>query len=169
MAAYYGLHLSLNENVTDFKLSTNNHDMGIFDDIVLEITYSDGEEFLYALQLKHCASKDEKNISLLSFDGDKGKFGLTKYCNSFKCTEKVCSDNPSYTLPFNKFYFILYTNQVLPKFTKNERGKKIEIDELPLTKKSDITIYRYDKSVARNMLSLSKFNSHLIYKFKTDK
>jgi hypothetical protein len=72
MAAYYGLHLSLNENVTDFKLSTNNNDMGNFDDIVLEITYSDGDEFLYALQLKHCASKDE-SISLMSFDGGQGK------------------------------------------------------------------------------------------------
>jgi ankyrin repeat protein len=168
MAAYYGLHLSLNENVTDFKLSTNNNDMGNFDDIVLEITYSDGDEFLYALQLKHCASKDE-SISLMSFDGDKGKFGLTKYCKGFKSIEEVCSDNPSYTLPFDKFYFILYTNQVLPKFTKNERGKKIEIDELPLTKKSDITIYRHDKCVARNLLSLSDSNSHFIYKFKTDK
>ncbi|XP_063913941.1 uncharacterized protein LOC135130478 [Zophobas morio] len=165
MAAYYALKLSLNEAVSDFKMSTNNNDMGNFDDVVLEVKYSDGDEHLYALQLKHRGVKED-SITLQAFDAEKGgKFGLKKYCQGFKDTEKICRDNKSYTIPFEKFHFILYTNQVLPKFHAYDKNhQKVDSDEVQL--KSKVTIYRHDECVARGLLDLSETDAFFIYKFR---
>ncbi|EFA03074.1 uncharacterized protein LOC103314642 [Tribolium castaneum] len=157
VAAYYGIHLSLSKDVSDFKLSTNNNDLGNFDDVVLEIKYKDGDEHLYALQLKHSGAKED-NISVHSFEAQKGNFGLKKYCNGFKDIEEIFKSNPS-EIPFEKFHFILYTNQVLPKL----KNKNKEADELKLT---NSTIYRHDNCAARNLLNLSKADSFFIYKFR---
>ncbi|XP_044266905.1 uncharacterized protein LOC123012818 [Tribolium madens] len=156
VAAYYGIHLSLSKDIADFKISTNNNDLDKFDDVVVEIKYEDGDEHLYALQLKHCGAKED-NISLHSFEAEKGNFGLRKYSNSFKEIEEAFKNNPS-GIPFEKFHFILYTNQILPKF----KNKNQEVDEVKLT---NATIYRHDKCVARNVLDLSEDEKFFIFKF----
>lgn len=135
--------------------------MDNFDDVVVEIKYESGEEYLYALQLKHRAAKEDI-LSTESFNADKGKFGLNKYYNGFKKIQETFKDSKAYNIPFKNFYFILYTNQILQTFTNNNK----ETDELKL--QSNLTIYRHDKCVARNLLNLSENDSNFIYKFKSD-
>ncbi|RZC36437.1 uncharacterized protein BDFB_007817 [Asbolus verrucosus] len=169
MAAYYGLALSLNVKVEDFKLSTNNKDMDNFDDVVLQIKFEDGEEHLYALQLKHRGGKED-NITLMSFTGDKGDHSLKKYCEGFKKVEKVCRGNLSYNIPFENFHFILYTNAFLSKFvTYDQNHKKVDADEVQLPKRPDMFIYKHDKCVAKDLINLCREESYFIYKFKTSK
>jgi hypothetical protein len=78
--AFYSLVFSLDDEVVDFKMSTNNNDMGDFDDVVMEIELKNGEHHVFALQLKHIV----RPIAQVHLVTNNKKFSLKKYSKEFK-------------------------------------------------------------------------------------
>jgi serine/threonine-protein phosphatase 6 regulatory ankyrin repeat subunit B len=97
MCALFALKFSTSDIVADFEMKTNSDDCGDFDDVVLKVTFVDGQSQTFLLQLKH--SENMKNVTDKMFAAENGAFSLQKYMRSilkFENTENVS--------------FILYTN-----------------------------------------------------------
>jgi ankyrin repeat protein len=97
MCALLALKFSTNDIVADFEMKTNSDDCGDFDDVVLTVTFVDGESQTFLLQLKH--SEIRRNVTDKKLAAESGDFSLLKYVESirnFKNTENI--------------NFILYTN-----------------------------------------------------------
>jgi hypothetical protein len=97
MCALFALKFSTSDIVADFEMKTNSDDCGDFDDVVLKVTFVDGQSQTFLLQLKH--SENMKNVTEKMFAAENGAFSLQKYMRSiskFENTENVS--------------FILYTN-----------------------------------------------------------
>jgi ankyrin repeat protein len=97
MCALLALKFSTNDIVADFEMKTNSDDCGDFDDVVLTVTFVDGESQTFLLQLKH--SEIRRNVTDKKLAAENGDFSLLKYVESirnFKNTENI--------------NFILYTN-----------------------------------------------------------
>jgi hypothetical protein len=96
MCALLALKFSTSDIVADFEMKTNSDDCGDFDDVVLKVTFMDGQSQMFLLQLKH--SENMKDVTGNMLAKAKG-FCILKYKESiqeFENTENVS--------------FILYTN-----------------------------------------------------------
>ncbi|XP_008191884.3 uncharacterized protein LOC100142051 [Tribolium castaneum] len=82
------LKLLTEQNVNNFKLSSNNEEFGAFDDVVLKL--DTGE--IYALQLKHSDNNDKAvcEIDLTGGKNFKPRFDLKKYYESYKNIKVPC-------------------------------------------------------------------------------
>jgi hypothetical protein len=109
--AYYSLVFSLDDEMVDFKMSTNNKDMGDFDDVVMEIELKNGEQHVFALQLKHIV----RPIAQIHLVTNNKKFSLKKYSKEFIAVKTNYNKSRSYNAPFQNFHFILFSNSVLEK------------------------------------------------------
>ncbi|XP_063904460.1 uncharacterized protein LOC135123599 [Zophobas morio] len=92
--ANIGINWSLDNQIEDFYLSSNDDNFGDFDDIVIKITSTKSSN-VSALQLKH---NDRGTLSIKQLSQGKGDFSLKKYCTS---VQSINSHVDS---------FILYTN-----------------------------------------------------------
>jgi ankyrin repeat protein len=152
--------------VVDFKISTNNKDMGDFDDVVIEIELKNGEQHVFALQLKHIV----RPIAQVHLVTNNKKFSLKKYSKEFKKLKTNYEKSKSYSATFQNFHFILFSNSVLEKheaicedWTKLEPiadGKKID---------SDMLIRKFDDCFEKKFLNFGKTDSGINYKIKCDK
>jgi hypothetical protein len=104
--AFYSLVFSLDDEVVDFKMSTNNNDMGDFDDVVMEIELKNGEHHVFALQLKHIV----RPIAQVHLVTNNKKFSLKKYSKEFKKVKTNYDKSQSYSAAFQNFHFILFSN-----------------------------------------------------------
>ncbi|XP_063923115.1 uncharacterized protein LOC135137411 [Zophobas morio] len=118
MCALYALKLTLNKNVSDFKMTANNDEYGAFDDISLKITFTNGESKLFLLQLKHKESKD-RNINSTNLASLNQDFSLIKYISSF---EKLNVQSTT---------CILYTNCGSGTNKKSIKGQNFKIPLKP--------------------------------------
>ncbi|RZC41461.1 Ank 2 domain containing protein, partial [Asbolus verrucosus] len=73
------LDLILDEDIKDFKQSSNNANFGAFDDVVLETESVNGHKQNYALQLKHSV----RPLTANNLAEKKGDFGIKKYLEDF--------------------------------------------------------------------------------------
>ncbi|XP_063925283.1 uncharacterized protein LOC135139113 isoform X1 [Zophobas morio] len=103
----YALKFGLDENVSDFRMTTNNKKCGDFDDIEIEATFKNGKRSTFLFQLKHKFNKEYITESLLTNETihknkkqQKSKFYLPHYLQSISNFEKQDED----------LHFILYTN-----------------------------------------------------------
>ncbi|XP_063913940.1 uncharacterized protein LOC135130477 isoform X2 [Zophobas morio] len=166
MAAYYGLKLSFCDEIKDFKLSTNNNDFGDFDDVVIECTMTNGEEHLFALQLKHVI----RPIAQITLITNNKKFGLKKYIKEFQKVKAAYKKNRSYTAPFQNFHFVLFSNSALEKgddFT--EEWKKLEPLADGKVVESDLCIRRNENCFGENLLAVAQSEENFLYEFKSEK
>jgi hypothetical protein len=111
MCALLALKFSTSDIVTDFEMKTNGDDCGDFDDVVLTVTFMDGESQTFLLQLKH--SEIRRNVTDKKLAAENGDFSLLKYVKSirkFKNTENI--------------NFILYTNSSTSIEDTCEEGNK---------------------------------------------
>jgi ankyrin repeat protein len=97
MCALLALKFSTSDIVADFEMKTNSDDCGDFDDVVLKVTFVDGQSQTFQLQLKH--SENTKNITDKNLEAKKGDYSLPKYIKNISKFENI--ENIS---------FILYTN-----------------------------------------------------------
>jgi ankyrin repeat protein len=147
-------------------MSTNNKDMGDFDDVVMEIELKNGEQHVFALQLKHIV----RPIAQVHLVTNNKKFSLKKYSKEFKKVKTNYDKSQSYSAAFQNFHFILFSNSVLEKhekigedWTKLEPiadGKKID---------SDILIRKFDDCFEKKILNFGETDSGINYKIKRDK
>ncbi|KAJ3652752.1 hypothetical protein Zmor_018689 [Zophobas morio] len=105
--ALYALKLGLDDDVSDFHMTTNNEDWGDFDDIEIQATFKNGKRSIFLFQLKHKFNKDCITENLLTNEiihknkkQQKSKFYLPHYLQSISNLEKQDED----------LHFILYTN-----------------------------------------------------------
>jgi hypothetical protein len=119
MCALFALKFSTSDIVADFEMKTNSNDCGDFDDVVLKMTFVDGQSEMFLLQLKH--SENTKNVTnkdLEDTGGNNNKYGnfsLLKYEKSLKSIRTF--EN------VENISFILYTN----KSTSIESDSKIRL------------------------------------------
>jgi hypothetical protein len=104
-------------------MKTNSDDCGDFDDVVLKVTFVDGQSQMFLLQLKHSENMKDVTDNMLA----KGKgFGILKYKESIQEFENI--ENVS---------FILYTNKST-SIKNNEKivlqNKDKTIEEVVVTK-----------------------------------
>jgi ankyrin repeat protein len=147
-------------------MSTNNDDMGDFDDVVMEIELKNDEQHVFALQLKHIV----RPIAQIHLVTNNKKFSLKKYSKEFKKVKTNYDKSQSYSAAFQNFHFILFSNSVLEKYeeigedwTKLEPiadGKKID---------SDILIRKFDDCFEKKFLNFGESDSGINYKIKCDK
>jgi hypothetical protein len=97
MCALLALKFSTSDIVADFEMKTNSDDCGDFDDVVLKVTFVDGQSHTFLLQLKH--SENTKIVTEKKLAAKNDNFSLLKYIESIPKFEN--SENVS---------FILYTN-----------------------------------------------------------
>jgi ankyrin repeat protein len=71
------LKLLTDSTVKDFHLSSNDENFGIFDDVVVEIEYINGEKQIYAVQLKHV--NKGKTLTKNGLAEKRGNFSISKY------------------------------------------------------------------------------------------
>jgi ankyrin repeat protein len=123
MCALLALKFSTSDIVADFEMKTNSDDCGDFDDVVLKVTFMDGQSQMFLLQLKHSENMKDVTGNMLA----KGKgFGILKYKESIQEFENI--ENVS---------FILYTNKST-SIKNNEKivlqNKDKTIEEVVVTK-----------------------------------
>jgi hypothetical protein len=123
MCALLALKFSTSDIVADFEMKTNSDDCGDFDDVVLKVTFVDGQSQMFLLQLKHSENMKDVTGNMLA----KGKgFGILKYKESIQEFENI--ENVS---------FILYTNKST-SIKNNEKivlqNKDKTIEEVVVTK-----------------------------------
>jgi ankyrin repeat protein len=126
------LNLITNEEVENFRLSSNNKDFGSFDDVVVEIKYFKSEAWVtYAVQLKY---KEEKKSVVIN--------GLTKNCGLEKVKKYIesCKFHQSVLL-------IYFTNSTFDQFKEN--GKSVVVTY-------DNKIVGYESSSLDSLLSIKK-------------
>jgi histidinol phosphatase-like PHP family hydrolase len=97
MCALLALKFSTSDIVADFEMKTNSDDCGDFDDVVLKVTFVNGQSHTFLLQLKH--SENTKTVTEKKLAAKNDNFSLLKYIESIPKFEN--SENVS---------FILYTN-----------------------------------------------------------
>jgi hypothetical protein len=109
------LKLTVDDNVKDFTLSSDDSKFGDFDDIVCEVQTS-REKFKYAIQIKHVNDEQKKKLKIMDLQKKIGKFSLLTFYKHYLEVEDVCE----------LFDLILYTNQ---KFDFNTEEEKITLDD----------------------------------------
>jgi ankyrin repeat protein len=114
-------------------MKTNSDDCGDFDDVVLKVTFVDGQSQTFLLQLKH--SENMKNVTEKMFAAENGAFSLQKYMRSiskFENTENVS--------------FILYTNNstsIESKSTIDIKKKDKTDDKIVVTELQDLDAEKF--------------------------
>jgi ankyrin repeat protein len=113
MCALLALEFSTSDIVEDFKMKTNSENCGNFDDVVLKVTFKEGQSQMFFLQLKHCESM--KPITDKKLAAKSGDFSLLQYIESISKLE--ITENVSY---------ILYTNS--PTSIENDSEICLQIE-----------------------------------------
>jgi hypothetical protein len=148
MCALFALKFSTSDIVADFEMKTNDHNYGCFDDVVLTVTFVDGQSQMFLLQLKHSEKKKTVNASKLAADNN--DFSLSKYIESIPKIK--ITKNTSFILYTNSktsiksdIEIILQIENMTNEGTKNKdnknkskknenkkiEGKKVVVRELP--------------------------------------
>ncbi|XP_063914008.1 uncharacterized protein LOC135130538 isoform X1 [Zophobas morio] len=110
LVAYYSLKLVLDDEVADFKISSNDEEHGNFDDLVIQTTWKNGRRDQFNIQAKHKQTGKNKNLLLAALQAEKGKFSVRKRFEEY--IEKPSTDNAK---------LILFTNR------KFDVGDNIEL------------------------------------------
>jgi hypothetical protein len=140
------LKLTVDDDVQDFALSSDDFTFGDFDDIVCEVQTS-REKFKYAIQIKHVNDEQKKKLKIKDLQKKSGKLSLSTFYQHYLDVKDVCE-------PFD---LILYTNQ---KFDFEVEKEQIVFDNgtntinLAMTKKCDVHPW------------LSTIQSNCCYQFK---
>ncbi|XP_063924177.1 uncharacterized protein LOC135138192 isoform X2 [Zophobas morio] len=115
--ALFALKFSTSDDVTDFRIFTNDQISGNFDDIRIEVTFNSGKQHTFLFQLKHKYNKERITNDTLMKEyiqkgkkQEKNKFHLPSY---LKCISEIDSKENT--------TFILYTNSP----TNIERDSKL--------------------------------------------
>jgi ankyrin repeat protein len=98
MCALLALKFSTSDIVADFEMKTNDDNSGCFDDVVLQVTFMDGQSHTFLFQLKHCENT-KKCVTATMLQTREDKFNILKYANCITQFEDS-----------KKGSFILYTN-----------------------------------------------------------
>ncbi|XP_044267748.1 uncharacterized protein LOC123013350 [Tribolium madens] len=159
--AYYALIFAFNENVIDFKLSTNNRDYGDFDDVIIEIEFKNGEEHVFALQLKHI----KRTIAQITLITNNKKFSLNKYSKEFRTVKTKHSKSSLGRTTFKNFHFILFSNSSLEKSEDfNENWNKLEPVANDKKIESDVLIKKIEACFVKDLLNISDLGEIFIFK-----
>ncbi|XP_063923966.1 uncharacterized protein LOC135138055 isoform X2 [Zophobas morio] len=86
--AHLILKLTLDDDVENFYLSSNDGDFGDFDDVVVEIVFKNRTE-TYAIQLKHVDKKTPLGRAQLTAKTGKRNFSIEKYYDTFSKHSKL--------------------------------------------------------------------------------
>jgi hypothetical protein len=152
--------------VVDFKMSTNNNDMGDFDDVVMEIELINGEHHVFALKLKHIV----RPIAQVNLVTNNKKFSLKKYSKAFKKVKTNYGKSQSYSAAFQNFHFILFSNSLLEKHEEiGEDWSKLEPFADGKKIDSDILIRKFDDCFEKKFLNFGETDSGINYKIKCEK
>ncbi|XP_063923958.1 uncharacterized protein LOC135138051 isoform X1 [Zophobas morio] len=89
--AHLILRLTLDDDVENFYLSSNDEDFGDFDDVVVDIVFKDRTE-TYAIQLKHVDKKTPLGRAQLTAKTGKKNFGIQKYYDTFNNCSRLKQD-----------------------------------------------------------------------------
>jgi ankyrin repeat protein len=161
--AYYSLVFSLDDEMIDFKMSTNNKDMGDFDDVVMEIELKNGEQHVFALQLKHIV----RPIAQIHLVTNNKKFSLKKYSKEFIAVKTNYNKSRSYNAPFQNFHFILFSNSVLEKHEEiDENWTRLEPIADGKKINSDLLIRQFDDYFEKKFLNLGETDNGINFKLK---
>ncbi|KAJ3652678.1 hypothetical protein Zmor_018622 [Zophobas morio] len=115
--ALFALKFSTSDDVTDFRIFTNDQISGNFDDIRIEVTFNSGKQNTFLFQLKHKYNKERITHGTL----------MDQYLQKGKKQEKNKFHLPSYLKSISEIdskentIFILYTNSP----TNIEHGSKL--------------------------------------------
>ncbi|EFA03955.1 hypothetical protein TcasGA2_TC014099 [Tribolium castaneum] len=159
--AYYALIFAFNENIINFKLSTNNKAYGDFDDVIIEIEFANGEEHVFALQLKHI----KRTIAQVTLITNNKKFSLSKYSKEFQTVKTKHSKSSLATTNFKNFHFILFTNSSLEKSNEiNDNWSKLEPVANDKKIESDVLIKKVETCFAKDLLNTSDLGETFAFK-----
>ncbi|XP_063923856.1 uncharacterized protein LOC135137984 [Zophobas morio] len=89
--AHLILRLTLDDDVENFYLSSNDEEFGDFDDVVVEIVFKDRTE-TYAIQLKHIDKKTPLGRAQLTAKTGKKNFSIEKYYDTFNNCSRLKQD-----------------------------------------------------------------------------
>jgi hypothetical protein len=109
------LKLTLDDDIQDFRLSSEDPKFGGFDDIICELQTSK-KKSKFAIQIKHVNDEQKKKLKIIDLQKKTGKFSLLTFFNHYLEMEDVCD-------PFD---LILYTNQ---KFDFQAEKEHIVLDD----------------------------------------
>jgi ankyrin repeat protein len=144
-------------------MSTNNKDMGDFDDVVMEIELKNGEQHVFALQLKHIV----RPIAQIHLVTNNKKFSLKKYSKEFKEVKTNYNKSSSYNAPFQNFHFILFSNSVLEKHEEiGENWMRLEPIADGNKVNSDLLIRQFDDYFEKKFLNLGETDNGINFKLK---
>jgi ankyrin repeat protein len=144
-------------------MSTNNKDMGDFDDVVMEIELKNGEQHVFALQLKHTV----RPIAQVHLVTNNKKFNLKKYSKEFKGVKTNYNKSSSYSAPFQNFHFILFSNSVLEKHEEiDENWMRLEPIADGKKINSDLQIKQFDDCFAKKFLNFGETDNGINFKLK---
>jgi ankyrin repeat protein len=144
-------------------MSTNNKDMGDFDDVVMEIELKNGEQHVFALQLKHTV----RPIAQVHLVTNNKKFSLKKYSKEFKGVKTNYNKSSSYSAPFQNFHFILFSNSVLEKHEEiDENWMRLEPIADGKKINSDLQIKQFDDCFEKKFLNFGETDNGINFKLK---
>jgi hypothetical protein len=139
------LKLTLDDDIQDFRLSSEDPKFGGFDDIICELQTSK-KKSKFAIQIKHVNDEQKKKLKIIDLQKKTGKFSLLTFFNHYLEMEDVCD-------PFD---LILYTNQ---KFDFQAEKEHVVLDDG--TNKSNVVM---TKCCSHPLLSTNE--KTCCYKFK---
>jgi ankyrin repeat protein len=143
MCALFALKFSTSDIVADFEMKTNSDDCGDFDDVVLKVTFVDGQSEMFLLQLKH--SENMKKVTEKKLAATNGDFSLPKYIKSIRNFENT-----------KNVSFILYTNLSTSIESSSKFSLQIENMKNKIEKKEEIVVKELQDLDSKKLLLINK-------------
>jgi hypothetical protein len=143
MCALFALKFGTSDIVADFEMKINSDDCGDFDDVVLKMTFVDGQSEMFLLQLKH--SENIKKVTEKKLAAKNGDFSLPKYIKSIRNFENT-----------KNISFILYTNLSTSIESSSKFCLQIENMKNKVEKKEEIVVRELQDLDSKKLLLINK-------------